>query len=401
MIEKSKGEPIRLGILISHAIQNQVPLYRKLAKDPRIELTVLYCTDFGIRAGYDPEFGMMVKWDLDLISGYRSVFLRNISLQPSVVTPWGFINPGILKTLKRENFDAILINAYNFFTYLIVYLVCWARRIPVLVRWESNRIRKRGKAKAYLRDLIVGYMARKANACLAIGTYTRQSYLDYGVSPKRIFMSPYTVDNDFFISRAQSFRNSRSVIRERWDLPTDATIFLYAAKLIPRKNPLDVVRAFEAMPDGALLCMAGDGQLRNILESYVLEKGMKSVRFLGFIGQNPLAELYAAADVFVLPSSYETWGLVVNEAMCFGLPIVCSDAVGAAPDLVINGQNGFVYRSGDVEGLREALTRLAKDEGLRTRFGRASLERIHRWTVDQSAEGIVAALQYVVENDRK
>ena len=114
--------------------------------------------------------------------------------------------------------------------------------------------------------------------------------------------------------------------------------------------------------------------------------------FTGFVNQSELPALYAASDVFVLPSEHEPWGLAVNEAMCAGLPVVVSREVGCVADLVRDGVNGYTPAAGDIEGLARALRRLIEDEGLRQRQGQASLARIQQWGYQQCLEGIRSAL---------
>ena len=139
----------------------------------------------------------------------------------------------------------------------------------------------------------------------------------------------------------------------------------------------------------------GEGPLRGEMERLISSSGLKNVHILGFRNQSELPACYAMADALVLPSESEPWGLVVNEAMCFGLPIVVSDRVGSAPDLVRSGRNGFVYPMGDVSALAGCLRKLIANDVARAEMGRQSMEIITRWGLDQDVEGILAAAAYV------
>jgi glycosyltransferase involved in cell wall biosynthesis len=115
------------------------------------------------------------------------------------------------------------------------------------------------------------------------------------------------------------------------------------------------------------------------MRAFCSEHRLNNVVFTGFVNQSDLPGLYAALDIFVLPSEHEPWGLAVNEAMCAGLPVVVSQGVGCVADLVRDGVNGYTPAAGDIGGLARALQRLIEDEDLRERQGRASLTRIQQW----------------------
>ena len=130
-----------------------------------------------------------------------------------------------------------------------------------------------------------------------------------------------------------------------------------------------------------------------MLRDYCKHHGLDNVVFTGFVNQSDLPALYAASDIFVLPSQDEPWGLAINEAMCAGLPIIVSREVGCAIDLVKDGENGFTPAAGDIEGLACALRDLVIDAELRRRQGEASRARIQQWGYRECLEGIRLALR--------
>ncbi|MEX2454894.1 MAG: glycosyltransferase family 4 protein, partial [Rhodospirillaceae bacterium] len=142
------------------------------------------------------------------------------------------------------------------------------------------------------------------------------------------------------------------------------------------------------------LLIAGDGELRAELEALAADAPEGSVRFLGFRGQTELPPLYDICDVFVLPSDTEPWGLVTNEAMNAGRPVIATTEVGAARDLVADGDNGFVVQPGDIDALSGALLKLFSDPELRARMGRRSLEIVGAWSFREDVEGLREALRY-------
>ena len=143
-------------------------------------------------------------------------------------------------------------------------------------------------------------------------------------------------------------------------MAVDLPVILFASKMIPRKRPMDLLRAYVKIQEriNAALIFVGDGIERSLLEAYTKDNNLKNVYFTGFKNQTELPYYFAIADVFVLPSDDEPWGLIINEAMNFGLPIVTTEVVGSAPDLVKDGINGFIYPAGDIEKLVNCLSKV-------------------------------------------
>src|SRR5262249_3984081 len=157
----------------------------------------------------------------------------------------------------------------------------------------------------------------------AVGTPQQQFAVQFGVPRDRIFLSPYAVDNDFFMAAASRHRLHRVALLHELGLDPQLPTILFISKLTSRKRPDDLLNAYTRLEGAqANLVFVGDGPLRQTLEQAVSERHLTSVRFVGFKNQQELPAFYAAADMFVLPSGDEPWGLVINEAMCAGLPIL-------------------------------------------------------------------------------
>jgi glycosyltransferase involved in cell wall biosynthesis len=231
---------------------------------------------------------------------------------------------------------------------------------------------------------------------LAIGSANAAFYKAIGVPDDKIFLVPYSVDNDRFIQAAKLTDDEKLGVRKRYNVPADRPSILYAAKFTHRKRPADLLKAARRLKMETdcrfNLVMAGSGELEHELRAYCTEFRLDNVVFTGFVNQSELPALYAASDVFVLPSEHEPWGLAVNEAMCAGLPIIVSREVGCVADLVQDGVNGYTPAAGDIEGLAYVLQRVLEDEGRRRRQGQQSLERIRQWGYQQCLEGIRSAL---------
>jgi glycosyltransferase involved in cell wall biosynthesis len=229
---------------------------------------------------------------------------------------------------------------------------------------------------------------------LYVGQQNRRYWESYGVPTKRLFFAPHCVDNDFWSSKARELAPSRTAIRESFGIVDDAPVILFCGKFIPKKQPLLLLSAFSTVRKElpCWLLMVGDGQLRTDVERQILETGIEGAILPGFLNQNELPRAYTAADIFVLPSAfYETWGLVVNEAMNFSLPIVVSDKVGCSNDLVKEGWNGFSFAHDDEEQLARCLRQLVVDAAMRKEFGRHSAELVANYSVAACANGIMLA----------
>ncbi|HEV2734926.1 MAG TPA: glycosyltransferase family 4 protein, partial [Longimicrobiaceae bacterium] len=238
---------------------------------------------------------------------------------------------------------------------------------------------------------------RRVSGFLAIGRQNADFYREYGVPDERVFLAPYAVDNDAFFASAAEQLPRREELRRGLGIPAGAPVILFSGKLIDVKRPMDLLRAYlrvRAEVPAALVFM-GDGPLRPELEAFCREHALEDVHFAGFRNQSELGRFFAVADVFCLPSIYEPWGLVVNEAMCFGLPVVASDMVGSTGDLVLEGENGFTFRAGDVDALAGRLRAVLGDAELRRRMGARSRELIAGWGYAEDVAAVRACLRHV------
>jgi glycosyltransferase involved in cell wall biosynthesis len=227
-------------------------------------------------------------------------------------------------------------------------------------------------------------------ACLAVGSWNADFYRASGVPEERIFSVPYAVDNAFFQRRAAEARPHRAELRRKLGLTDERPVVLFCGKLIAKKDAASLIRALAQ--ESAQLLVVGDGDLRPQLEALASELLPGRACFAGFRNQSELPALYDLADVFVIPSTYEPFGLVVNEVMNAGKPVIASDRVGCWPDLVRPGVNGAVFPAGDAAALAAALRPFLTDPALRERAGQASLQIIHRWSFAEDLLGLQSAL---------
>ncbi|HEY2112808.1 MAG TPA: glycosyltransferase family 4 protein, partial [Dongiaceae bacterium] len=354
----SLSRPVRIAYLATHPIQYQAPLLRQIAAEPGISLKAFFRSPMGLKQYVDPGFGQAIVWDVPLLEGYEHEFLPAVG-DPVKVTP--FLRPlnyGLGRRLAGGGFDVLWVHGYARVFHQTAMLGAKARGLKILLRDEPTAISKpRGGAKRLVRRQLLGALSHLVDGVLAIGQLNRQYWIDQGFDPAKVYSMPYAVDNERFRTGAEAAAAGRSAFLTSLGLPADRPRILFSGKLTPIKAPDVLLEAFARIgqPE-ASLCLLGDGPLRGQLEARARALGIaQRVCFAGFRNQRELPAFYDAADVFVLPSRQEPWGLVVNEAMNAGRAIVVSDKVGSGPDLVKPGENGAIVPTGDVDALAGAL----------------------------------------------
>lgn len=392
----SKPKPFRIAVVNSHPIQYFAPLYAQLNQDPQLDMTALYCSDVSLRGGTDPGFKQPVKWDVDLLAGYRAVFLGGRAKQRTPGGFWSLICPEIWGEIRSGRYDAVWLHGYAYAAYVLAFLAAKSKGIKVFVRSETHLGLKRTGWRQRLRDGILSIVYRYVDGCLAIGSANRDYYRSLGVPESRIFDVPYTVDNERFIRAAKLTAVEREAVRQHYGLPDDSPVILYASKFMRRKHPDKLLEAFARLRSegvSATLFLVGTGDMDAELRARVDELDLAGVVFGGFVNQAGLPRVYAASDVFVLPAEDEPWGLIVNEVLCASMPVVVADEVGCVPDLVRDGVNGRLVRAGDVDSLTSALRDLVTDEPRRREMGKQSLDIISRWSYAECHAGVRAAVR--------
>jgi glycosyltransferase involved in cell wall biosynthesis len=386
----------RLAVLNTHPIQYFAPLYRRLAQEPSVELTVYYCSAIGAEDSLDQEFGERFRWDVPLLEGYRYRILPGLRKQPRTGRFFGMLNPSIFGEIRRGRYDALWLHGHNYATSWLAFLAAKLGGVPVLMRGETHLLLRRPAWKRWLRRPVLGLFYGLCAGCLPIGTRNAAFYRAMGVPESKLFLTPYSVDNAFFRAGVENARAEAQQLKQSLGIAADTPVILFASKMSARKRPFDLLRAYHRLRErgvAAALVFAGSGEESARLQSWVAEHHLANVHFAGFQNQTQIPRFFALADIFVLPSENEPWGLIINEAMCAGLPIVATEEIGAVADLVHEGENGFVYPTGDVEKLSSRLAQLCKAEALRKRMGQRSLAIIQKWSCEEAVQGILSALE--------
>jgi glycosyltransferase involved in cell wall biosynthesis len=383
----------RLGIVVTHPIQYQVPLFRHLAARSSVEPLVFFLSEHGLGESFDPGYGRAVRYDVPLLGGYEHRIVRNRSPKPTVGKSWGVFNPSLPALIRDSHIDVLLVHGYSHMSHWLAYTAAVWSKTPYLLRGESRPDRKsmRG-AKIIAKRALIQPLVRNAGACLAIGEENRKFYSSYGAPSDRIFFAPYSVDTERFAAAGAVGRGRRASMLESLGLEPEIPLVLFVAKLQSWKRPFDVVMAMDKLEHPANLVMIGDGPLRPGMEELAARRPW--MRALGFVNQGKIAEWYGAADLFVLPSDREPWGLAVNEAMAGGAVPIVSDAVGCGPDLV-TPDVGWIYATGDIGGLARAIAEASQPGALSERSA-AARQRSAEYGIAATAAGIEVAVTALV-----
>jgi glycosyltransferase involved in cell wall biosynthesis len=391
----------RIAVFCTHPIQYFAPIWRMLASTPGLSVHVYYASDHSVRGAVDEQFGVPVKWDVPVLEGYPYSFMTRKSVLENSMHFFRHDRKDVDEILKKDEFDAALIFSYDSRLQLRILRAANRANIPVMLRGDNldGTNPKRSFAKATARRYILKWLYKRIDAMCSVGAYTRRHYLDHGVPAERIFFSPHCVDDQLFEEQRAKFAGLRDEIRKDLGFESDDFVFMFSGKMIEIKNPLLIADALNRLPNrnGIGFLAVGEGKLRAEFERRMREcLGGRAV-FTGFVNQSELGKYYTAADAMILPSWSETWGLVVNEAMIFGLPIIVSDAVGCREDLALPGRTGYIFPSGDPVALAESMMKLVQDPQRASSMGLAGSNLVRNYSVEAAVQGILEALKYVSE----
>jgi glycosyltransferase involved in cell wall biosynthesis len=384
----------RVLAVATHPVQYMTPIFRRLAKHPALDFHVAYCTLRGAEAGHDPEFGADIQWDVPLLDGYSWTHVPNRG--SGAESFFGLFNPRMGKLIRSGNYDAVLcFIGYVRATFWIACLASKLSRTAFLFGTDTTTLEPRDarRWKVAVKKILWPGLFRLADQVIVPSSGSRDMMLSLGIPGERVTLTPYSVDNDWWIQ--QSKQVDRAAVRASWGVSPNDAVIVFSAKLQQWKRPLDLLRAFaKANLPNAFLVFAGTGPLLPQLESEAASLGVASpVRFLGFVNQSQLPAVYTSADLLVLPSEFEPFGLVVNEAMCCGCAAAVSDRAGAARDLVAPLCPDFVFRCGDIGALAELMKKATAGPARLKDLGRAALAYIQTWSPERNIGATVDAIR--------
>lgn len=391
----------RVLAVASHPVQYMAPNFRRMAEHPRLDLHVAYCSLRGAETSVDPDFGREVKWDVPLLEGYEWTHVPNKG--PERDSFWGINNPGLKEVIRDGKFDAVLsFTGYLRASFWIARRAAKKAGAAFVFGTDASSLEPRdGKAwKVGFKKLVWPRLFGLADQVVVPSTAGVELMRSLGIAAERITLTPYSVDNDWWM--AQATRVDRAAERAKLGLQNGDTAILFCAKLQPWKRPMDLLRAYaQAQVGNSRLIFAGDGPLREELEAEAARLGISGqVLFRGFVNQSALPVVYKLVDLMVLPSAYEPFAVVVNEAMCCGCPAMVSDRVGAARDLVEPVAPDFIFPAGNVAALAERIAGALRNPARLRELRAVVVEHIKSWSPERNIEATVAAIEAGVKRVR-
>jgi glycosyltransferase involved in cell wall biosynthesis len=387
--------PWRIAYLVSHPIQYQSPLLAYLSQAPELDLTVFYLSI--PKDGFvDHGFQRRIEWDVPMLDGFRW-----LDLGGPTKTVGSCVRPLCLSLethLIRGRYDAVWIHGYAHQALLRAVVAAKALGTKVLFRAETHLgVRKSSPWRESAKARVLPLFFRSVDMFLAIGTLNAQYYEAFGVPKAKIAWAPYAVDNDHFESDIRTASSRLDDLRQELDIQPGRPIILYCGKLQELKRVDDLMRAYALVSDDRgiealpYLVIVGDGPQRQDLVRLAQTNGWAGIRFAGFRNQRELPAFYALCDVLVLPSDTERWGVVLNEVMNAAKPIIVSSRVGAAPDLIKQGENGFIYPVGDISALSASIRAVLSNREDRQRMGEASRRIVREFNFEAVRRGLMDA----------
>jgi glycosyltransferase involved in cell wall biosynthesis len=378
------------------------PVLRRMAQHPQLQLRVGYCSLRGAIATYDPEFTETVKWDIPLLEGYEWTEIPNQGSGSESF--FGLFNLGVWNLIRHGQFDAIIcLTGYIRASFWIAFFAARATSTAFLFGTDANSLVPRDSRswKIFVKQFLWPRLYSLADQVVVPSTASYNLMRALGISEDRITLTPYSVDNEWW--KEQSSQVDRAAVRRSWSIAPEASVILFCAKLQPWKRPLDLLRAFAMarIPNSALV-FVGEGPLRSELETEAASLGIaEHIHFLGFVNQSRMPSIYSASDLMVLPSEYEPFAVVVNEASCCGCPVIASDRVGSAQDLIAPVNPAFIYPCGNVDALAQLLKVALENPAAFTEYGHAARQRMETWSIRENISGTVEAIRRAVSRLRR
>jgi glycosyltransferase involved in cell wall biosynthesis len=396
-LESHKARPkIRIAFVASHPIQYVVPLYQRLARRDDIAVKVFYTWHAGATPVLDRGFDQPVAWDIPVTQGYEFECVANTSTDPGTHRFFGLRNPSLIDRIMAWRPDIVHISGWAWLSHLQALYALHRRGVPTLFRGDSHLLDSSlSGPRWWLKRAFLRRVFSWPAGCLVTGSANRAYYERFGVEPARLFPCPHSIDVGRFAEPVEALEKEAAQWRQQLDISSGQTVILYAGKFERKKRPVDLMRAVQRLRDPkVVLMLVGGGELQGEVDA-IAAADPERFRVVPFQNQSRMPVVYRLGDLFVLPSAYgETWGLAVNEALACGRPVLVSDRVGCATDLV-DATCGRIFRWDDVSGLESAMRELLTNHEKLAQMRYAAAKRAWLFDTAVTEAGLVAAIEKV------
>ncbi|WP_435134170.1 glycosyltransferase family 4 protein [Formosa sp. A9] len=385
----------KIAIVSTHPIQYNAPWFKLLSAKSEVTLKVFYTWSQAAEDVKDKTFGKTIKWDIPLLEGYDYEFVENSSKDPGTHHKNGINCPELVSKIAAWQPDAILVFGWYLKSHFKV-MKHFKGKIPVWFRGDSTLLDDHPGFKQQLRKYYLTYVYRYIDKVFYVGSENKKYFKAVGLKDKQLIYAPHAIDNDrFFDSESKLYEEQAKKWRLELGYQPDDLVVLFAGKFEPKKQPDTLLKAVQdankLRTQPVKLLLVGHGPLEADLQQQA--KGDTNIKFLSFQNQSKMPILYRLGNVMCLPSKGpgETWGLAVNEAMACARPVIVSDKVGCATDLVQPSENGFVIKANDSTTLKQVLLDIDQDE-LKT-LGAYAQNYIKQWNFERIVTALVNQLK--------
>ena len=346
----------RLAVITTHPQYYQVPIFQQIKKKKLFNLDVYYASDEGGKISNCNEFGRKIIWDTPLLKSHNYFIARD---QKKHINSFFLSFSSLKKFLAKKKYTAILILGWNNVFYLKSFFLALFLGVTMILRVETNNDKKIFFIKKIIKSFFLFFYLRCFDYFLYIGKRNKNFYKNYNIQNNKLFYAPYSADSNFYFKK-----NIKLTFFKKKFNPQKKKLILFVGKLIERKNPktfIDLALAFKNNDD-LLFVLVGDGNLMNYCKNYIEDNKLQNIKLVGFKNRKEIRDIYKISYLLVMPSKYETWGLVVNEAMACKLPVLVSSSCGCSDDLIKNSLTGFVYKEGNFIDLKRKFVKLINNK---------------------------------------
>jgi glycosyltransferase involved in cell wall biosynthesis len=377
----------KLAIVTTHPIQYHVPWFVRLA-EKGIAIKVFYTFEQSSSGKvYDTGFGKPIQWDIPLLEGYEYEFVANVSRHPGLEKFRGIVNPDLIEKITAWQPEGLLVIGWNYHSHLQC-LRYFHGRIPVYFRGDSVLLHEKAGWRRLARRIFLTWVYRHVDYALYVGTHNKSYYLRHGMKPSQLIFSPQAIDIARFSTPDDTYRNQALCWKQELKIPAHHLTVLFAGKLTRVKNPFFMVRLAEAcrhLPVSFII--VGEGELKGRLLKEAAAR--TNIRFMDFQNQSVMPSVYRMGDIYIMPSLSETWGMGINEAMACGIPIMASERVGCAADLVLENKTGITFRLGDIDSCVTFLQYLCANRAKLTEMSNCAIALIQFFSFSHIVDSVV------------